>query len=117
MRPVVMLDFAGYNVPDHTQVALEMYLLHGIPPGGFLQAVLTNDLHGAITKADYKNKDCLEDIVKWLFHCAPIDSHGSREKIATWMLDPSGTRKHYTEKIEKMYIWRSLRKAGHDELH
>ncbi len=107
-----MLDFTGYSVPDHTQVALEMFILHGIPPGSFLTSVLTNDLFGAFSSADYQNRDRLEDIVKWLQHKAPLESYGSRAKIAAWITDADNIRKKYAEHVEKMYIWRSLKKVG-----
>lgn len=37
-----------HEIPEHTKAALDRYVNDRIPPGGFLTAVLTNDLTGAV---------------------------------------------------------------------
>ena len=83
------LDFTGYDIPSHTQGALERYINHGLRPGSFLEAVLSNDLFRAVGAADLANTLALTEIVKWLYNCAPIGCHGSEEKVHYWILDRS----------------------------
>lgn len=79
------LNFSGYNVPSHTQGALERYIVHGIEPGGFLTAVLCNDLMGAMSRADIDNKRAIHDICSWIYNEAPSSCHGSYEKMENYI--------------------------------
>jgi hypothetical protein len=80
-----IFNFDGYHVPEHTQGALERYLTHGLEPGSFLTAVLTNDLFGAVNRADTWNSQSLADIVKWLYNEAPRGSFGDEELVKAWL--------------------------------
>jgi hypothetical protein len=82
-----MLNFSTYNVPLHTQAALEDYIEKGIPTGGFLYAVLSNNLVDAVCRADAQNLSCLKDIVQWLYNEAPHDCHGSEARVLRFMQD------------------------------
>ena len=73
------------KIPPHTQPGLELYLEERIEPGGFLRAVLENNLREAMGRADQINRYALFDIVSWLFTNAPSASWGSPEKVATWL--------------------------------
>ena len=79
------LNFSGYNVPVHTQGALERYIVNGYEPGGFLLAVLSNDRVGAMSRADYENRYALFDICNWIYNCAPRACHGSMEKVYAYI--------------------------------
>lgn len=79
------LNFAGYRVPEHTQAALERYIVHALEPGSFLTAVLVNDLYTAALKADTMNSSSLTEIVKWLYFEAPPGSFGSSEQVKSWL--------------------------------
>lgn len=72
-------------VPEHLHGALKRYIVEGIDPGGFLFAVLTNDLKEAVSRADHINLQRIPDIVKFLYNEAPGPCWGSREKVAAWM--------------------------------
>ena len=83
------LDFTGYTgedcgdplVPEHTRDALQRYVEHRILPGGFLTAVLTNDLFGAISRADAVNSAHLKDICLFVYNRMPSGSWGSEETM------------------------------------
>ena len=79
------LDFQYYNVPDHTKGALERYILRGIPPGGFLEAVLSNDLKGAFARADIENRNAMYEIVTWIHNYAPSGCWGSKDRVNEWL--------------------------------
>jgi hypothetical protein len=80
-----MLDFNDYRIPEHTQTALSDYIERGIPVGGFLHAVLSNNLFDAVGKADGQNLPALKDITGWIFTQAPQGSWGSEALVLRWI--------------------------------
>lgn len=57
------------HFPGHTREALVRMVEHGFEPGGFVQAVLDNDLVRAAGKADHINRDNLAFIalvISWV---------------------------------------------------
>ena len=82
-----MLDFSGYNIPAHTQYALTEFIERGIPVGGFLHSVLSNDLFGALGSADGDNLPALKDITGWIYMNAPQSCWGTEAKVLRWIAD------------------------------
>jgi len=82
-----MLDFAGYNIPDHTQGIIRNYIVHGYDPGDFVYSVMSNNLFSAVGTADNLNIVALPEIVKWVYNKAPDACHGSEAKVIKWMSD------------------------------
>lgn len=64
---------------------LERWIKEGIEPGGFLQAVLKNDLFNAIAKADQVSQMALEFICGWLSCHAPAPCFGSEKNYKEWL--------------------------------
>lgn len=79
------LSFEGSIVPEHTRQAISDYYYHRLPPGGFLTAVLSNDLSGAVMRADHWNKHRLVDIVVWMHSNMPTVCWGSPEAVKDWL--------------------------------
>lgn len=52
-----------WKIPPHTFSALYRHFKFGIPPGGFLSAVLKNNALIAAASADQHNRLCLSDII------------------------------------------------------
>lgn len=73
------------KLPVSVQDGMKRYIEHGIKPGGFLEAVLKNDLKGAVTKADDTNIKELTNIVLWIHWEIPSGSCGSELKVKSWM--------------------------------
>ncbi len=75
-------------IPPHLPVrfrgGMERYLHDGILPGGFLRAVLCNDLKEALSRADDRSVMELPGIVSWLYSTAPMDCWGSPEAMNNW---------------------------------
>jgi len=75
------------GVPVHTVGALERYINDRIPTGGFLNAVLTNDLVGAISYADEDNLRAIPEIVKFLYNNVPMNAWRDEENVKKWLAD------------------------------
>ena len=104
----MMLDINYGRLPRHLQGGVKRYIEKGIPPGGFLTAVITNNLRLAIGHADPTSLAALTDIVQFFHNESPSDCWGTPEKMKLWMetgykkySDPSEyiERKPYPVKI------------------
>lgn len=65
--------------------SLKLYVEKKIPTGGFLEAVLSNDLCDAIGRADAENARQLKEIVVYIYNEIPSTCWGSREKVKKWL--------------------------------
>ena len=72
-------------IPDHMHDAVIRYVEDGIEPGGFLEAVLCNDLKGAVMRADAINKARLFNWVEFVVWELPASCQGSVEKYQNWI--------------------------------
>lgn len=59
------------RIPTSTFQALERFLFHGIPTGGFLRAVMENDLRGSFERADEENRANLFATLCFLVNAMP----------------------------------------------
>lgn len=75
---------AECGIPDYMRGGLADYILHGLPPGDFLQAVISNDLKEAVGRADETNQRCLPEYIKFLYNHAPIGCWGGRAEMVDW---------------------------------
>ena len=73
LAPVRILDAIRRFADTHT------------PTGGFLNAVLENNLSEAVGRADTASQIGLFDIVRYVHWEIPGDCHGSREKVTAWL--------------------------------
>ena len=73
------------QLPYHIQGAMKRYVEHGIPPGGFLEAVLCNNLKEAVGRADEINLANLVEIVKYCYWEIPHNCWGSPKQVRDWM--------------------------------
>ncbi|MCF7795995.1 hypothetical protein K9M42_02780 [Patescibacteria group bacterium] len=73
------------KMPERTKKELDRYVQNGIPTNGFLEKVLSNDLFGAIGKADEENSEALHDICKYIYNKLPSRCWGSSEQVVSWI--------------------------------
>ena len=73
------------TLPDHMKEGVINYLEKGIKPGGFLFAMLKNDLFSAVAKADSNNSKLFKHWIIFIYNQFPMDSFGSEEKVIKWM--------------------------------
>lgn len=71
-------------LPKGLRGGLVRWIVKGIPTGGFLAAVLRNDLRDACARIDEDNRPFLPDVVKWLYNYAPAITWGCPEHVAAW---------------------------------
>lgn len=76
---------ANELIPSHMHGGLRRYLDDKIAPGGFMMAVLENNLKEAVGRADHMNLRALPEYVSFLYNYAPRNCWGSPEKVATWL--------------------------------
>jgi len=80
-----MYTFRGFHIRDEMMEGLLRYIEKGIHPGGFLRAVLSNNLHHAVNNADEDNMATLPAYVGYLVNKAPGGCWGSADIVNTWI--------------------------------
>lgn len=73
------------GVPEHLHGGLVRYIVHRIPPGSFMEAVLSNDLREAMGRADEASRHGLFEIVSFLYNNAPCGCWGSPANVKAWL--------------------------------
>ena len=81
-----------HGVPEHLHDGLRLYLEHGVPPGSFLLAVLTNDLFEAMGRADEESRRGLFNLVSFIYHAVPTSAWGTAEKVRAFMSERRAER-------------------------
>lgn len=85
-------SFRGIELPEHVRESIDAYATEGRPTGGFLQAVIDNDLALAVMRADDENVRIIPAIVGYLYNCCPSRCHGFADAFEEW------TKEKYEER-------------------
>jgi len=93
-----MYEFRGFHIPDYMMDGIERYVNDGIPPGGFLTAIITNDLHGAVSAADDENIKNIPAYVAYFYNKTPAACWGSIAAMNAWAKKVSLERA-YSQKV------------------
>jgi hypothetical protein len=72
-------------IPEHLKESLHGYARYKVPTGGFLRAVLANDLVGAFSKGDKESLAALKDIASYVYNELPSDCWGSYKIVNEWL--------------------------------
>ena len=72
------------DAPVHILDSINRFVEHGLEPGGFVKAVLSNDLVGAFNAADTKSLRGLQDILRYCRSKIPPACWGSPAKVKNW---------------------------------
>lgn len=81
-----MRDINYDSVPvDYMAGGLKRYVEHGMEPGSFMQAILCNDLMGAVSRADATNIQLIPAWCKWIHANLPGICYGSEERYEAWV--------------------------------
>lgn len=76
------------HVPPLYAPGLARYLFDRVRPGGFLLAVLHNDLAEAVNRMNPGSLEALRSLVLFLHDFAPANSWGSSALVEAWLADP-----------------------------
>lgn len=85
---MVYIEGVEAYVPRRIVESLVMYSDQRIRTGGFMEAVMANDLIRALQTADYQNRHLLLPIALMVHNFLPSVAIGSYEKIEKWLDDP-----------------------------
>jgi hypothetical protein len=83
-------------IPDRVMNNLLQYVEGNEAPGGFLFAVLSNNLFESIGRADNEMQPLIPLLVKFISWKIPYGCHGSPDIVKAWM------EKKYKEKTERL---------------
>lgn len=72
-------------IPEMTLKSINLYVESGVPTGGFLYAVLSNNLRESYRCADDDNREALLEIVQYLWNNVPAICWGSPQRVAFWI--------------------------------
>lgn len=89
------------KVPGHLRDGMLAYIMDHLRAGDFLMAVFSNDLQGALMRADPVALSALKDIVRYVQSCAPAPCWGSKAATEDWLSEE--TRRHAQELREIRY--------------
>lgn len=64
---------------------IDNYVKEGTPPGGFVRAVLENNLMEAFHRGDKENSEALIDICMYVYNEVPASCHGSPANVSAWL--------------------------------
>ena len=70
---------------QETKEAIDRYVNEHLRTGGFLSAVLRNDLFAAARIADNENCRDLGEIVNYVWEHVPVGARGSVQAIEDWI--------------------------------
>ena len=73
------------EIPQYMHGGITRYVMHGIAPGGFLSAVVENDLCGALGRADDTNRSIIWNYVNLFYNDAPSECWGSPDMVNNWI--------------------------------
>jgi hypothetical protein len=73
------------SCPAWARDSIDRYVQHGIPTGGCLRAVLSNDLMQAFSRADVETAKAMASIVSYIHNRVPGMAHGSEARVDAWI--------------------------------
>ncbi len=75
----------NYNLPPMVKETLDEYVKNRRPTGDFLRCVLSNDLFGAIGRADEISIRFIREICSYIYCKIPSCCWGSDKKYYQWI--------------------------------
>lgn len=94
-----MVDPVYYEVPPRLRGGLYRFLMEGVGPGGFLHAVLSNNLRDAVAQGDPESLAALRAIVLLVHNKMPHACHGDPNAVRAWMRAKGWIGRHGTASL------------------
>jgi len=73
------------RIPEHVLAGVYAFVEHRSQPGHFLTCVLTNDLFGAVGRADSESGATLRELVGFIHAEVPTLCYGTNAKVREWL--------------------------------
>ena len=102
------LSYDEEYVPEHIRAGITNYFERGLHPGGFVSAVVPNDLSRAVQSAEHENRKHIPSITRWILFNAPAASRGSWAAFDNWIDNANEVRSKWLAQAERELIWRTL---------
>ena len=83
-------SFQQWYIPARMMPSIQRYITDRLRPGNFLQEVISNDLYGAIARADDENLENLPAYLSFFNNEAPGLCWGSKKKMEEWIESAKG---------------------------
>ena len=80
--------------------SIDNYVAHGWVPGDYLLAILSNDLFGAMGRADEQSKYEIFHACSYIYNHIPSKCWGSREKVAAWV-EHHNNKENFAKVVEE----------------
>lgn len=80
------VKYTSWLLPENMRKQLVNYVMRGIPLGGFLKAVVCNDLNRSYSTADPENKKKLGEWSGFVFWDLPKECRGSKDIYDSWVI-------------------------------
>lgn len=84
-RPDYYEDADWSLIPPHMHDGVVGYVMKGWRPGGFMEAVLTNDFKGSYTQADMENLYALRGWAQFVMAHIPAMAQGTEKRFEDWI--------------------------------
>jgi hypothetical protein len=78
------------RIPPHILASIDAWVLRATPTGGFVGAVLKNDLKGAVSHADLECIPAIPAMVAYLYNECPMACWGSVDQVKAWAAAKQG---------------------------
>jgi len=85
------------KIPEPIRGAIKRYVFEGIRPGHFLTEVISNNLFGAIARADEASLEALPEITKFFYNRTPSSCWGSPTRLQEWVKMDQSEREKKTD--------------------
>jgi hypothetical protein len=81
-----LIDYS--TAPNQSMIhGIRRYVEHGIMPGHFLTALLSDKLTDTFARADGTNTPLIKEWVRWVYNEMPSDLVGSLDRMAAHVLE------------------------------
>jgi len=90
------LEAGVLRLPPGMREGFLLYVRHGVRPGHFLLAILSNDLAEACKRADPDNQRALYDYFYVLHNYTPSECWGQPSAVNAWITKGQELRREHT---------------------
>ena len=78
-------SFDGFDVADDWQEVAYQYVVRGLPPGSFFEALYCGDLFKVVNSSHPNNTwEAISNLCKWIQYVCPAECKGSYYAVQYW---------------------------------